>query len=141
MHRFNCFLRTENFYPRFLPATLLASTLTLTLTLTGAISAGAQSPAPADVPAPATVAAGSVSSAASAAQAPAPAAGALPAFNESNFGMAFNYIDADKNGQISREEASRFRGVARNFDAADVNRDGVLSRQEFDNAMQRSLSK
>lgn len=134
MHQFNCFLRTETSL-RFLPASLLA------LTLTGAISACAQNPAPADAPAPAPVAAGPASSAASAAKASAPAAGALPAFTEGNFGMAFNYIDADKNGQISREEAGRFRGVARNFDAADVNRDGVLSRQEFDNAMQRSISK
>ena len=64
-----------------------------------------------------------------------------PAYTASNIALAFNYIDANKNGQLSREEAAGFRGVAKNFDAADTDKDGSLSRQEFDNAMNRSKPK
>lgn len=64
-----------------------------------------------------------------------------PAYTASNIALAFNYIDANKDGQLSREEAAGFRGVAKNFDAADTNKDGSLSRQEFENAMNRSKPK
>lgn len=64
-----------------------------------------------------------------------------PAYTASNIALAFNYIDANRDGQLSREEAAGFRGVARNFDAADTNKDGSLSRQEFENAMNRSKPK
>ena len=47
----------------------------------------------------------------------------------------FDYMDRDKDGFISREEASGFRGVARHFDEADLNKDGRLSREEFEKAM------
>lgn len=90
----------------------------------------------------------SAATAATAAPEPAPTPPAqeapaleAPAYTASNIALAFNYIDANKNGQLSREEAARFRGVAKNFDAADTDKDGSLSRQEFDNAMNRSKPK
>lgn len=55
--------------------------------------------------------------------------------------MAFTYIDANKDGKLSRAEAAGFRGVAKYFDEADVNKDGFLSREEFENAMNRSKPK
>lgn len=62
-------------------------------------------------------------------------AAAAPRYSASNLAMAFNYMDANHDGKISREEAAGFRGVAKNFERADTNHDGVLSRQEFDHAM------
>lgn len=45
----------------------------------------------------------------------------------------FHKLDADGNGSISRKEATDSGGfLLRNFDALDTNRDGVLSRAEFD---------
>ena len=64
-----------------------------------------------------------------------------PAYTASNIALAFDYIDANKDGQLSRAEAAGFRGVAKNFDAADTNKDGSLSRQEFESAMNRSKPK
>jgi hypothetical protein len=100
-------------------------------------------------------AAGSASASASASESAAPAPGpaaasnaprtspeqrAIP-FTPENIALAFKFLDRDKNGSISREEAAAVRGVARNFDRADINQDGVLSRQEFDNAMNRAKSR
>ena len=70
-------------------------------------------------------------SATSASQTPAPA----PRYTASNLERAFNFMDANHDGQVSREEAAGFRGVARHFDQADTNHDGFLSREEFDAAM------
>jgi Ca2+-binding EF-hand superfamily protein len=47
-------------------------------------------------------------------------------------------MDKTGDGKVSRDEASNFRGVSKHFDEADVNKDGFLSREEFDNAMNRS---
>ncbi|WP_395054623.1 hypothetical protein [Polaromonas sp.] len=49
--------------------------------------------------------------------------------------QAFGFIDGNKDRKISRAEAAGFRGVARHFDEADANKDGALSRQEFENAL------
>lgn len=68
---------------------------------------------------------------ASAAEAPAPA----PRYTASNLKRAFSYMDSNSDDKVSREEASGFRGVARHFDQADTDRDGFLSRKEFDTAM------
>ena len=68
-------------------------------------------------------------SATSASQTPA------PRYTASNLERAFNFMDANHDGQVSREEAAGFRGVARHFDQADTNHDGFLSRDEFDAAM------
>jgi hypothetical protein len=51
---------------------------------------------------------------------------------------AFKFMDKTGDGKVSRDEASNFRGVSKHFDEADVNKDGFLSREEFDNAMNRS---
>ena len=72
-----------------------------------------------------------VASAASASSTVAPA----PRYTDSNLERAFNFMDADHDGHVSREEAASFRGVARHFDQADTNHDGILSREEFGAAM------
>lgn len=70
---------------------------------------------------------------------PAPAsaqgAAAEPKYTVAQIAQAFSFIDGNKDSKISRDEAAGFRGVARHFDEADINKDGVLSRQEFENAL------
>ncbi len=65
---------------------------------------------------------------------------AIP-FTPENIARAFGFLDRDRNGSISREEGATIRGVARNFDRADINKDNALSRTEFDNAMNRAKSR
>lgn len=48
---------------------------------------------------------------------------------------AFRKTDADGNGSISRQEAAIWTGLVRNFDRLDTNRDGQLSRAEFDEGL------
>ena len=60
-----------------------------------------------------------------------------PKYNSQDIERAFGFIDANKDGKISREEASGFRNVAKYFDAADTDKDGVLSPQEFGGALNR----
>lgn len=43
----------------------------------------------------------------------------------------FVSLDADRDGTISRREASRHAGVSRSFDGADADGDGKLSAAEF----------
>lgn len=64
-----------------------------------------------------------------------------PRYSASNIKLAFNYMDASRDGLISREEAAGFRGVARNFDKADTDHDNTLSRAEFERAMNYVKSK
>ena len=71
------------------------------------------------------------SGALAAAEVPAPA----PRYAASELERAFGFMDGDRDGKVSRQEASGFRGVAKNFDRADTNHDGFLSREEFDTAM------
>ena len=67
---------------------------------------------------------------------PAPAAsGQAPRYAASSLERAFGFMDDDGDGKVSRQEAAGFRGVAKNFDRADTNQDGFLSREEFDTAM------
>jgi len=71
-------------------------------------------------------------------EAPAPVATAeapAPRYTTSKLEFAFNYMDGDRDGKISRAEAAGFRGVAKHFDEADADRDNFLSRAEFDAAM------
>jgi len=70
-------------------------------------------------------------SSAAAAEVPAPA----PRYAASELERAFGFMDGNRDGKVSRQEASGFRGVAKNFDRADTNQDGFLSREEFDTAM------
>jgi hypothetical protein len=76
---------------------------------------------------------------------PAPAVASAPPadprYSASNIKLAFNYMDASRDGLISREEAVGFRGVAKNFDKADTDHDNTLSRTEFERAMNHVQSK
>ena len=65
------------------------------------------------------------------AQIPAPA----PRYAASDLARAFNFMDSNRDGKISRQEASGFRGVAKYFDRADTDHDNTLSREEFSRAM------
>ena len=47
--------------------------------------------------------------------------------------MTFDAVDKDKDGKITREEATAVQGF--NFSTADTNGDASLSRQEFQVAM------
>ena len=70
-------------------------------------------------------------SGAAAAEIPAPA----PRYTASDLERAFGFMDGNRDGKVSRQEASGFRGVAKNFDRADTDHDSFLSREEFDTAM------
>jgi hypothetical protein len=79
--------------------------------------------------------------AAASAPAAAPAPPATPTatyYDPKDLERAFKFMDKTGDGKVSRDEASNFRGVSKHFDEADVNKDGFLSREEFDNAMNRS---
>lgn len=71
-----------------------------------------------------------------ASSAPSPAK-AAPRYSAKDIERAFGFIDANKDSRISREEASGFRNVAKYFDAADINKDGALSLDEFASALNR----
>jgi hypothetical protein len=79
-----------------------------------------------------------------AAGASAPAAAATASapvvlkYDPKDLERAFKFMDKTGDGKVSRDEASNFRGVSKHFDEADLNKDGFLSREEFDNAMNRS---
>ena len=45
--------------------------------------------------------------------------------------VAFNHIDSDHNGYVSRVEARFVGAVEAVFDSADTNRDGLLNRNEY----------
>jgi len=112
------------FRSRLTMPSLFAATAAALLTLT----AHAQTPEAAP-PAPAPAASSSAPPA-TASAAPAPAR-----YTASNLALAFNFMDANHDGRISREEAASFSGVAKHFDEADTNHDNALSREEFDYAM------
>lgn len=60
---------------------------------------------------------------------------ARPRYSSADMNMAFGFMDSNKDGKVSREEAAAFRNVAKHFDAADTNKDQALSREEFENAL------
>lgn len=68
---------------------------------------------------------------------PAPATAAKPRYSSGDIDRAFAFMDSNKDGKVSREEAAGFRNVAKHFDAADTNQDQALSLQEFASAMNR----
>jgi len=45
--------------------------------------------------------------------------------------VAFNHLDSDNNGYVSRVEARTIVSVERVFDSVDINRDGLLDRREY----------
>ena len=63
---------------------------------------------------------------------------AVPKYSAAQIKTIFGYLDRNGDGNISKEEAASFKGVARNFDRADTNKDGVLSFEEFEFAMNRA---
>ena len=64
-----------------------------------------------------------------------------PRYTSGDIARAFSFMDTNKDGKISREEASGFRGVARHFDEADTNKDSALSHQEFESALKQAKSR
>ena len=70
-------------------------------------------------------------------QAAPAAATAAPRYAAPDIERAFSFMDANKNGKVSREEAAGFRNVAKYFSAADTNQDQALSLEEFASAMNR----
>ncbi len=70
-----------------------------------------------------------------AASAAAPSLAAKPKYAAKDIERAFAYMDANKDGKISREEAAGFRKVAKYFTEADTNQDNMLSLAEFTRAM------
>jgi hypothetical protein len=65
---------------------------------------------------------------------PNPQAAPIPAgtLSVAQIDAAFVRADADRNGQISRQEAARFPAVLELFDRMDTDRNGGLSRAEFE---------
>lgn len=68
------------------------------------------------------------------------AANTEPRYAAGDLARAFTFMDGNKDGKVSRDEASGFRNVAKHFDAADTNRDAALSLEEFSSAMNRPKS-
>ena len=60
-----------------------------------------------------------------------------PKYSAKDIERAFSFMDANKDGKVSRAEAAGFRNVAKHFDAADSNKDNFLSLEEFGNALNR----
>lgn len=98
----------------------------------------AQTPAPAPEAAASSAALAPAAAVSSAPEPAVPAPPAVPKYSASDIKTIFNYLDRNKDGKISREEAAGFKGVARNFDRADTNQDGSLSFDEFAFAMNRA---
>lgn len=89
-------------------------------------------------PAPEAAASSAAPAASSALEAAVPAPPVVPKYSASDIKAIFSYLDRNKDGKISRDEAAGFKGVARNFDRADTNQDGALSFDEFSFAMNRA---
>ena len=98
----------------------------------GCANAGASSQTAAPLQAPTT------SSAAISDTVAVPDSPAVPKYSAAQIKTIFGYLDRNGDGNISKEEAANFKGVARNFDRADTNKDGVLSFEEFEFAMNRA---
>jgi hypothetical protein len=60
-----------------------------------------------------------------------------PRYSAEDVKRAFGFMDSDNDGKVSREEAKLFRKVTQYFDEADTNKDGFLSLEEFDKAMNK----
>lgn len=58
-------------------------------------------------------------------------------YSAKDIDRAFNFMDANQDGIISRKEAASFRNVAKYFDQADTNKDNALSHAEFSSALNR----
>ena len=63
-----------------------------------------------------------------------------PKYAVKDIQRVFGFMDANKDGKISREEAAGFRNIAKHFDEADLDKDDLLSYQEFENALNDNKS-
>ena len=64
-----------------------------------------------------------------------------PKYSSADIDRAFGFMDSNKDGKVSREEAAGFKNVARHFTAADTNKDELLSRGEFESALNHRKSR
>jgi EF hand domain-containing protein len=53
------------------------------------------------------------------------------AAGSSDIGAVFDQLNVSHNGKLTRKEAQALPGVAEQFDKADTNKDGVLTKKEF----------
>ena len=60
-----------------------------------------------------------------------------PRHSAADVKRAFDFMDANQDGKVSRDEAKLFRKVTQYFDGADTDHDGFLSLEEFDKAMNK----
>lgn len=63
------------------------------------------------------------------------ASGAAFAADQAKDTKAFQELDKDDNGALTKQEASADRTVAAIFNQADTNQDGYLTKREFDRVM------
>lgn len=98
--------------------------LVVALSAPVAISAIAQTPS---TPAPAAPAAVQPGASATVAPQPVPAA----KWTAEQIRQAFDLADSDGDGQLSRAEAQRLSILPHSFEDLDQNKDGVLSRSEY----------
>jgi hypothetical protein len=89
------------------------------------VAAIAQTPAGPGPAAPAAVQPGAAAAAPPAAPAPA------SRWTADQIRQAFDLADSDTNGELSRSEAQRLTILPRSFEDMDQNKDGVLSRVEY----------
>ena len=104
----------------------------LTLTAAAALNA---SVAHAETSNPAPSPHATAASAASAASAPSAKANPAPKYSAQDVDRVFKYLDTNRDGKISREEAAAFKNIASHFDNADADKDNFLTHEEFDNAV------
>ena len=52
--------------------------------------------------------------------------------------QAFQHIDSNRDGRLTRAEVSVFPRVERHFERIDTNRDGTISPAEFEEALQQA---
>ena len=60
-----------------------------------------------------------------------------PRYSAEDVKRAFGFMDSDNDEKVSRDEAKLFRKVTQYFDEADTNKDGFLSLEEFNKAMNK----
>ena len=58
-----------------------------------------------------------------------------PKYSAQDVDRVFKYLDTNRDGKISREEAAAFKNIASHFDSAYTDKDNFLTHDEFDNAV------